>query len=212
MKNLVPAFMLAPAAISRAIAVVLSHAGKVNKSAQRRGSANMTGDSRAAVAYTLLLPFFLVSCTDFVTIPKPSHDQPPTITLSNFVVAGVGSVDQGQVTSNATVNVTGLRTRVIFSGGARNPVGGVKDFTIHVQNSDIDWIAHTTTTPDPLGRVPTNIAIPGTDGSGGVGSIPMEYTFRSDGDPVTQMTTVVGTATNYNGQTTTITELVQEGS
>jgi hypothetical protein len=169
------------------------------------------GHSPAAVAYALLLPFFLASCTDFVSIPPASGDQPPTITLSNFVSGGSGSVDQGSVTSDATVNVTCNKTRLDFLGSARNPVGGVKDFTIHVQNGDgFDEIAHTTTTPDAQGRVPTNIAIFGTDGSGGAGSIPMEYTFRPDVVPLeAETTTAVGTATNYNGQTSTITEVVQ---
>jgi hypothetical protein len=171
------------------------------------------GHSPAAVAYAFLLPFFLVSCTDFVSIPPASEDQPPTITLSNFVSGGSGAgsaVDQGSVTSDATVNVTCNKTQLDFLGSARNPVGGVKDFTIHVQTGDFDVIAHTTTTPDAQGRVPTNIVIFGTDGSGGAGSIPMEYTFLSTVEPPgIQTATVVGTATNYNGQTTTITEVVQ---
>jgi len=143
---------------------------------------NITGHSLAMVAYPLLLPF-VVSCTDFVTIPHPSQDHPPTITLSNFVSGGSGSVDQGSVTSDATVNVTCTKTRLDFFGSASNPVGGVKDFMIHVTNGEFDDSAHTTTTPDAQGRVPTNIAIFGTDGSGGAGSIPMEYTIgcRSSG-------------------------------
>jgi hypothetical protein len=105
--------------------------------------------------------------------------------------------------------MTCTKTRLDFFGSASNPVGGVKDFMIHVTNGEFDASAHTTTTPDAQGRVPTNIAIFGTDGSGGAGSIPMEYTFRSDVDPQVQTTTAVGTATNYNGQTTMITEVVQ---
>lgn len=170
---------------------------------------NITGHSTAAVAYALLLPFFIVSCADFVSIPPASEDQPPTITLSNFVVARTGCVDQGAVTSDATVNVTDTKTHLIFLGSARNPVGGVKDFAMHVQNGEYDVMAQATTTPDAQGRVPTNIPIFGTDGNGGAGSIPMEYTFRSDVAPDIETTTVVGTAMNYNGQTTTITEVVQ---
>ena len=97
--------------------------------------------------------------------------------MSNFVSGGTGSIDQGSVTSNATVNVTCTKTRVIFAGSASNP-GGVKDFTIHVANGEFDDSAHRTITPNAQGHVPTNVVIFGTDGNGGAGSIPIEFTFR----------------------------------
>lgn len=159
------------------------------------------------VAQMLVLVLVLALCCaatcqqQLVSIPPAAQDQPPVVKFTNFVVGGSGWVDQETVTGNAIVRVTS-GTNIMFAGNASNPVGGVKDFGLQVQVNP-PMVAHNSATPNTQGQVPVSLAILGMDGSGGIGSNAMQVTFSQG-----QIVALIGTAMNFNGQSTTATETV----
>src|SRR5881409_848988 len=114
--------------------------------------------------------FLGVTCRDTtVAIPAAALDKPPVITINNFVVGGSGEVSQENVSTTTTVSVL-VGTKLMISGYASNPSGGIQKFSLTVsQGGQTLYAVQGSNTPDANNKVPDFLRILGSDGAGNPG-------------------------------------------
>lgn len=140
----------------------------------------------------------LSACTNSVSVPAGGQDHAPVIKINSYPVGGTGDVDCETVDTSAPVTVT-RGTEIMILGAATNP-GGVKEFSLTVnQGTKTLYDVKATAVIGSDGKVPDLLSIPGSNGAGGVGNTPLDFT--ETGETVS----VTSTATNFNNQTTTST-------
>ena len=172
----------------------------------------------------LVAACMLVACNgvDLVPVPSPQTDQAPVINLSNFSVGGSAVVDKPEVSSSGgpTVTVTvgpsgtpcEIPTLAILAS-AKNPAGGVKEFTLHIrlgQSGTTLYDVTATATQNSSGQVPVTLSILGHNNAGGPGGEALQLAFDGGklGCPTSGTFTVAANAKNFNDQTTTLTETI----
>lgn len=137
--------------------------------------------------------------SELTKVPRPANDHAPQITLSGYAV-GTGNIDIPSTTTSRTLHVS-HDTELKILGIATN-AGGVKDFELAFTGFLPARKVSVTSTPDSNGDVPTALRILGTDNLGAVpGPILLTFKFANFTDDLQ----VVAKATNFNGNTTTIT-------
>jgi hypothetical protein len=154
---------------------------------------------------------FGASCqTSRVTVPPSAQgDQSPIINITNYVTTGligwwVVFLRDGASTTAHVVNAT----RVVLTASATNLSGGVSAFTLNASYANnlggsLAFHVATSATRDPSGQAPVQLAISGFGPGGEPGSNLIAVTLAW-GESVR----VSPTATNFNGQTTTLEELI----
>jgi len=101
------------------------------------------------------------------------------------------------------VDVNPCGGRIVITAVAKNP-GGVKELKLTVEQEFRQlYSVQTSATPDSNNRVPDLLSIPGTDGSGGVGSNPIIVTIGSTNSSAPPAE-LKATAVNFNSQTSSI--------
>jgi hypothetical protein len=130
-----------------------------------------------------------------LTIPPPSQDTPPTVTIQTFESdGGSGWIDLGQTQSDATVQIDPGRQARAWAG-AQNLAGGVASLKVTIKRSTTTLYDLTTTsTPDSQGNVVDTLLISGSDGAGHPGNQPLIFYVPAK---------MVATATNFNNMTIT---------
>jgi hypothetical protein len=130
-----------------------------------------------------------------LTVPMPSQDTPPTVTIQTFESdGGSGWIDLGQTQSDATVQIDpGRQARTWAS--AQNLNGGVASLNLTIKRPTKALYDLTKTSmPDAQGNVVDTLLISGSDGAGHPGNQLLIFAVPA---------TVVATATNFNAMTTT---------
>lgn len=134
------------------------------------------------------------SCGPQVTPAAPGTDKEPVVTLNAYDVGGSANPQSSTATQAAVLNVdTG--GHLMFTANASNP-GGVKQVELVVKQGSTELHRGTiTSSPDAAGKVPSTLALQGSNGAGGAGSTPIEVV------DIRAPITVSVSASNYNGQT-----------
>jgi hypothetical protein len=182
----------------------------------------MRAGLRIILAAAVLMGSLGATCKNTaVTIPPAAQDKPPEIKLSNFMIAGSGIAQPAEVssangpTASATIGPSGKTCeipRVMFIGGASNPIGGVESLRVVVRrpalSSPIAYDVTVTATPGSDGKVSTGIPLLGHNGAGGPGDKPLQIMFEGGkrGCPTNETIVVELTARNFNNQVTTLIE------
>lgn len=148
---------------------------------------------------TVLVLTALAGCPKPVQIPSSADlDQAPAITLGYMIKAYPNEAPAAWQTTSRSGNLdlpTDTITRdYLITASANNPKGGVKTLTITVRGATP---ITTSQTPDAKGEVMPELSIIGTDGKGGPGPNGIQLAAESN-------TTVTVTATNFNGQTSSL--------
>jgi hypothetical protein len=160
----------------------------------------------ASKACALLGAVLGSSCTTMrVPVPPPGNDTPPEIIIANFVLGSSGTLDQQAVTSSTTVfGSVGAKAQVIVTAKG---AGGLSKLSVLVHQGVLGIASATVT----QARAPDNtalneLAIVGTDGSGGAGTNPIVITVTNTIKGDAGALHVVATAENFNGGTTVVDE------
>jgi hypothetical protein len=152
---------------------------------------------RSQVIGIWLAGLFLCGCCTQVSVPDRSADAAPTITLDAFPLVpaqgAVGDVEQQNVSVSTTVRVTRGRSYAL-SATAYNPKGGVATISMTaVQGGNVKYEVNGSNKETSSGSTCTTLSLL-TAPANQVMSITMTSTV-----------TVVVSATNFNGMTSTIT-------
>ena len=162
-----------------------------------------------------------------VKVPAAGADRAPIINLSNIVLAGSATVNPTEISSTAGTEAAATVDwvpkandsvfcdipRLQFVAAAHNPAGGVKSLHFvartnwHGDKPIYDLTVDATTNPD--GTVPETIPLLGLNDRTGTapGSDPIDIAFDSKAGCLAPfVVTVTVTATNFNGQSTTLVE------
>lgn len=165
-----------------------------------------------------------------VKVPAAASDRAPTINLNNIVLDRSATIEPTETSSEEGAETAAVvswvprtnpdgRTfcdvpRLMFTAGAHNPLGGVKSlhFTVHTNwhgdaNPIYDLTVSATVNAD--GTVPTTLPLLGlddkTDTAPGPDAIDVAFEGKH-GCASPFVVTVTATATNFNGQATTLVE------
>lgn len=177
-------------------------------SGQSMAAASFSGNGRRVALGSLTGFLFLgTACSEAVKVPKSAaQDQVPTVTIG-YVRNTAGSNQPPGTFMTATQSGTlqlpteDWQNKYVLTASASNPKGGIKELKLFIGqpgHEDIDTFTHSQT-PDSNGEVLPSLSITGTNGQGGNG--PTAILISPAGTPPEIAT---ATATNFNGQTTSI--------
>lgn len=165
----------------------------------------MNGPGQLSASFASLL-FLLAGCVTTVPVPPASQDHAPVISINAFPVAGQGGSTPSTMksTDSSHAMIAEHGSKLMITGHANNPAGGVRDFRMTVRwngGSASNWVeGHDV--PDANGQVRTGWGILGTNGSHEPGNIPLNIEIKGTAGSSYSTAQVEAEATNFNGMTT----------
>jgi hypothetical protein len=162
---------------------------------------------RVALGSLMIFLFSGAACPSTVKVPgSADQDQAPTVRIGYAKYTATPKPEAGDfkyATQSGTVLIPGADwgSDHMFIADASNPKGGVKELKLVVGR--VRQPQQTVTNSQAIGSDGTalpSLSIPGTNGQGGIGPQPILLRFSS-----TDLFEATATATNFNGQTTSVT-------
>jgi hypothetical protein len=155
-----------------------------------------------------------------VVVPSAGQDRAPVVKIAALAVGGSATVSPTEIDSTMTVrtasvlpSATKCEIPVIMITASAGNDGGVKQLSLNIlqdENPTPIYQVTVSASVDSKGMVPAGLGILGSDGKGGIGgqALRLEFSSGKAGTPKDHKFTVAASATNFNGQTTQLTETI----